>query len=75
MNQNQNQNMIPVQAEIRELDISKIPRIFRCPKCGDIMRAIVHISYEGSPVLYCEVCSAWGKERIYYYLAPKGLLV
>ncbi|MEM4382003.1 MAG: hypothetical protein QXX19_07225 [Candidatus Caldarchaeum sp.] len=66
---------ISAQAEIRTLDISKVPPIFRCPKCGDLLRALMHISYEGSPIFYCEICSAWGKERIYYYLAPKGLIV
>lgn len=72
---NQQNKVIPVQAELRRLDLSKIPQEFKCPNCGDILRALMHISFEGSPVLYCEKCSSNGQGYLYYYLAPKGLLV
>lgn len=71
---NQGKQAFTVPVELRRLDTSKLPPTMLCPHCGDIMRAVLHMTFEGSPILYCERCSHNG-QIIYYYLAPKGMIV
>lgn len=68
------QQPISVPAELRKVDVTKLPPTLRCPTCGDLLRMLHHIIYDGSPVLYCEHCGRDG-QRIYYYLVPKGAIV
>jgi Zn finger protein HypA/HybF involved in hydrogenase expression len=65
--------VIHVQAEVRKLDINKIPPEIRCPECGDLLHVVPNYVYEGSPILICYCCRSKGIYN-YYYLAPKGAL-
>lgn len=67
-------NVITAQAELRRLDLSKVPVEMRCPTCGDLLRALHHIVYEGSPILYCDNCRKDGQGFVYYHVAPRGLV-
>jgi hypothetical protein len=66
---------ISVQAELKEFDLARVPQIFKCPQCGDILWQIPGMfTQEGSPIFTCLFCRMNGVAVKYYHLVPKGLI-